>query len=103
MLYRLVEEADYKNTAELFASKKGDAKSIDTFIPKSESDFIEYAELISSKLRPFEVYSICYIISCGSLLLTLYTTQLAYLHAEKLSLYGIAQECDEIINDIPKS
>lgn len=51
---RLVEEADYKNTAELFASKKGDDKSIDTFIPKSESDFIEYAELISSKLRPFE-------------------------------------------------
>lgn len=51
---RLVEEADYKNTAELFASKKGDVKNIDTFIPKSESDFIEYAELISSKLRPFE-------------------------------------------------
>nr|XP_043634273.1 eukaryotic translation initiation factor 3 subunit J [Erigeron canadensis]XP_043634274.1 eukaryotic translation initiation factor 3 subunit J [Erigeron canadensis] len=51
---RLVEEADYKNTAELFASKKGDDKTIDNFIPKSESDFLEYAELISSKLRPFE-------------------------------------------------
>ncbi|XP_076892524.1 uncharacterized protein LOC143544272 [Bidens hawaiensis] len=51
---RLVEEADYKNTAELFASKKDDAKTIDTFIPKSENDFIEYAELISSKLRPYE-------------------------------------------------
>ncbi|XP_071736284.1 uncharacterized protein [Rutidosis leptorrhynchoides] len=51
---RLVEEADYKNTAELFASKKGDDKTIDNFIPKSESDFIEYAELISSKLRPYE-------------------------------------------------
>ncbi|XP_071709271.1 uncharacterized protein [Rutidosis leptorrhynchoides] len=52
---RLVEEADYKNTAELFASKKDDDnKTIDNFIPKSESDFIEYAELISSKLRPFE-------------------------------------------------
>ncbi|KAM0037959.1 putative eukaryotic translation initiation factor 3 subunit J [Helianthus anomalus] len=51
---RLVEEADYKNTAELFASKKGDDKTIDTFIPKSENDFLEYAELISNKLRPFE-------------------------------------------------
>lgn len=51
---RLVEEADYKNTAELFASKKVDDKTIDNFIPKSESDFIEYAELISSKLRPYE-------------------------------------------------
>ncbi|KAI3795070.1 hypothetical protein L1987_37714 [Smallanthus sonchifolius] len=51
---RLVEEADYKNTAELFASKKGDDKTIDNFIPKSENDFIEYAELISNKLRPFE-------------------------------------------------
>lgn len=54
--YRLVEEADYKNTAELFATKKGDGKTIDNFIPKSESDFMEYAELISNKLRPYEVY-----------------------------------------------
>lgn len=51
---RLVEEADYKNTTELFGSKKADDKTIDNFIPKSESDFIEYAELISSKLRPYE-------------------------------------------------
>lgn len=51
---RLVEEADYKNTAELFATKKGDGKTIDNFIPKSESDFMEYAELISNKLRPYE-------------------------------------------------
>ncbi|KAJ0463411.1 putative eukaryotic translation initiation factor 3 subunit J [Helianthus annuus] len=50
----LVEEADYKNTAELFASKQGDDKTIDTFIPKSENDFLEYAELISNKLRPIE-------------------------------------------------
>lgn len=55
-LYRLVEEADYKNTAELFASKKADDNNIDNFIPKSENDFLEYAELISNKLRPFEVY-----------------------------------------------
>ncbi|KAI7726933.1 hypothetical protein M8C21_013996 [Ambrosia artemisiifolia] len=51
---RLVEEADYKNTTELFASEKGDDKTIDNFIPKSENDFLEYAELISNKLRPFE-------------------------------------------------
>ncbi|KAI4321235.1 hypothetical protein MLD38_034641 [Melastoma candidum] len=50
---RLVEEADYKSTAELFA-KKGDERTLDNFIPKSESDFLEYAELLSYKLRPFE-------------------------------------------------
>ncbi|XP_020255574.1 eukaryotic translation initiation factor 3 subunit J-like isoform X1 [Asparagus officinalis] len=50
---RLVEEADYKATAELFA-KKGDEKSLDNFIPKSESDFLEYAELLSHKIRPYE-------------------------------------------------
>ncbi|KAF5809492.1 putative eukaryotic translation initiation factor 3 subunit J [Helianthus annuus] len=50
----LVEEADYKNTAELFASKKDDDKTIDNFIPKSESDFLQYAQLISNKFCPFE-------------------------------------------------
>ncbi|XP_068635128.1 uncharacterized protein [Aristolochia californica] len=50
---RLVEEADYKSTAELFA-KRGDEKSLDNFIPKSESDFLEYAELVSNKLLPYE-------------------------------------------------
>ncbi|XP_022760623.1 eukaryotic translation initiation factor 3 subunit J-like [Durio zibethinus] len=50
---RLVEEADYRSTTELFA-KKGDDKTLDNFIPKSESDFAEYAELISHKLRPYE-------------------------------------------------
>ncbi|GMI80144.1 hypothetical protein like AT1G66070 [Hibiscus trionum] len=50
---RLVEEADYKSTTELFV-KKGDDKTLDNFIPKSESDFLEYAELISHKLRPHE-------------------------------------------------
>ncbi|PRQ18965.1 putative eukaryotic translation initiation factor 3 subunit J [Rosa chinensis] len=49
---RLVEEADYKATKELFSTR--DEKNIDNFIPKSESDFLEYAELISHKLRPFE-------------------------------------------------
>ncbi|MCI03514.1 eukaryotic translation initiation factor 3 subunit J-like, partial [Trifolium medium] len=42
----LVEEADYKATKELFGGAN-DEKNIDTFIPKSESDFNEYAELIS--------------------------------------------------------
>ncbi|KAL5743497.1 hypothetical protein ACOSQ2_026613 [Xanthoceras sorbifolium] len=50
---RLVEEADYKATKELFG-KRVDEKSLDNFIPKSESDFLEYAELISHKLRPYE-------------------------------------------------
>ncbi|OEL21672.1 hypothetical protein BAE44_0017314 [Dichanthelium oligosanthes] len=51
---RLVEEADFKSTTELFAKKGGEEKSLDTFIPKSESDFAEYAELIANKLRPYE-------------------------------------------------
>ncbi|CAA0835986.1 Translation initiation factor eIF3 subunit [Striga hermonthica] len=50
---RLVEEADYKATTELF-SKKGDDKTLENFIPKTESDFAEYAELISHKIRPYE-------------------------------------------------
>ncbi|GMY24772.1 eukaryotic translation initiation factor 3 subunit J-like [Fagus crenata] len=50
---RLVEEADYKSTKELFG-KNGDEKTLDNFIPKSESDFLEYAELVSDKLRPYE-------------------------------------------------
>lgn len=50
---RLVEEADYKSTTELFA-KKGDEKTLENLIPKSENDFVEYAELISHKLRPYE-------------------------------------------------
>ncbi|XP_062152486.1 uncharacterized protein LOC133860869 [Alnus glutinosa] len=50
---RLVEEADYKSTQELFG-KRGDEKTLDNFFPKSESDFLEYAELISHKLRPHE-------------------------------------------------
>ncbi|KAI4352022.1 hypothetical protein L6164_006312 [Bauhinia variegata] len=50
---RLVEEADYKATKELF-SGRGDEKNLDNFIPTSESDFMEYAELVAHKLRPFE-------------------------------------------------
>ncbi|XP_006646806.1 eukaryotic translation initiation factor 3 subunit J-A-like [Oryza brachyantha] len=51
---RLVEEADFKSTTELFGKKDGSEKSLETFIPKSESDFAEYAELIANKLRPYE-------------------------------------------------
>ncbi|KAL3624942.1 hypothetical protein CASFOL_031610 [Castilleja foliolosa] len=50
---RLVEAADYKSTAELFG-KTGDENTLDNFIPKSESDFTEYAELVAHKLRPYE-------------------------------------------------
>lgn len=50
---RLVEEADYKSTAELFA-KTGSENTLENFIPKTESDFNEYAELIAHKLRPYE-------------------------------------------------
>ncbi|CAN7136514.1 unnamed protein product [Brassica rapa subsp. narinosa] len=52
-MQRLVEEADYQATAELFGAKT-EAKSVDIFIPKSESDFLEYAEMISRKLVPYE-------------------------------------------------
>ncbi|KAJ4788347.1 Eukaryotic translation initiation factor 3 subunit J [Rhynchospora pubera] len=51
---RLVEEADFKSAADLFGKKGNDEKTIDNFIPKSESDFLEYAELLSHKIRPFE-------------------------------------------------
>ena len=49
-----MEEADYKSTKELFG-ERGDEKTLDNFIPKSDTDFLEYAELVSQKLRPFEV------------------------------------------------
>ncbi|KAJ0234473.1 Eukaryotic translation initiation factor 3 30 kDa subunit [Hirschfeldia incana] len=52
-MQRLVEEADYQATAELFGAKT-EEKSVDIFIPKSESDFLEYAEMISRKLLPYE-------------------------------------------------
>ncbi|KAJ4909916.1 Translation initiation factor eIF3 subunit [Raphanus sativus] len=52
-MQRLVEEADYRATAELFGTK-GEEKKLDAFIPKSESDFLEYAEMISHRLRPYE-------------------------------------------------
>ncbi|KAI9092534.1 hypothetical protein K1719_027662 [Acacia pycnantha] len=50
---RWVEEAGYKSTKELFGNKS-DEKNLNNFIPKSESEFLQYAELISHKLYPFE-------------------------------------------------
>ncbi|KAJ7535448.1 hypothetical protein O6H91_12G034500 [Diphasiastrum complanatum] len=50
---RLVEEADYRVTTELFG-KSSSGQTLDEFIPKSEEDFLQYAELIGQKLRPFE-------------------------------------------------
>ncbi|KAM7250635.1 hypothetical protein ACFE04_022518 [Oxalis oulophora] len=52
-MFGLVEEANFKSTTRLFG-KKRDEKSLQLFIPKSESDFVEYAELISHKLCPYE-------------------------------------------------
>lgn len=52
-----MEEADYKSTTELF-KKRGDEKTLENFIPKSESDFLEYAELVSHKLLPYEVHNL---------------------------------------------
>ncbi|KAJ4903312.1 Translation initiation factor eIF3 subunit [Raphanus sativus] len=52
-MQRVVEEADYKATAELFGTK-GEKTKLDVFIPKSESDFLEYAEMISHRLKPYE-------------------------------------------------
>lgn len=61
-----MEEADYQSTAELFGVKSVE-KSPDMFIPKSESDFLDYAELISQRLVPFEVcYILFLLLSCLS-------------------------------------
>lgn len=53
---RLVEEADYQHTTELFGGKSSAGRSLEDFIPKSEMDFLEYAELLAQKIRPFEVH-----------------------------------------------
>jgi hypothetical protein len=62
---RLVEESDYQHTTELFGAQKssGGGRTLDNFIPKSEDDFLEYAELLAQKLRPFEVRLLQFIIT----------------------------------------
>lgn len=53
---RLVEESDFKATRELFGTeKKKEEKSIDTFIPKTEAEFEEFAELVADRVTPFNV------------------------------------------------
>lgn len=103
---RLVEEADYKATKELFGSKKGDDKNLENFIPKSESDFAEYAELVAFKLRPYEVFSffpfhlyIFCIKCCGVSDWSNFNSSIA----EKLPLYRSTKGSDEIIHDLFES
>jgi hypothetical protein len=45
--FRLVEEADYQATLELF----GGDKNLETFIPKTQKEFEEYARMIAHKVR----------------------------------------------------
>jgi hypothetical protein len=90
-LYRLVEEADFKSTTELFSKKGGDAKSLDTFIPKSESDFAEYAELIANKLRPYEVgltSALLFLIIETAFPFVVDLTFVGFVFTEKLPLHG---------------
>lgn len=100
-----MEEADYKSTTELFG-KRGDEKTLDNFIPKSESDFLEYAQLISHKIRPYDVCSAssspCMLYLFGQerfqagALLALFALLDA---SEKLPLLGSAQGSHETVDD----
>ncbi|GMQ04594.1 hypothetical protein CsSME_00049954 [Camellia sinensis var. sinensis] len=51
---RIADEGDPKSSEELF-TESGNEKSLDNLIPKSETDFLEYANLISQKLHQYEV------------------------------------------------
>ncbi|EFJ09892.1 hypothetical protein SELMODRAFT_129237, partial [Selaginella moellendorffii] len=50
---RLVEEADYQVTTELFG-KESRGRPFEGFLPKSEADFIEYADLVARELKNYE-------------------------------------------------
>ncbi|THG04104.1 hypothetical protein TEA_025426 [Camellia sinensis var. sinensis] len=50
----IADEGDPKSSEELF-TESGNEKSLDNLIPKSETDFLEYANLISQKLHQYEV------------------------------------------------
>lgn len=99
--HRLVEEADYRATAELFGVKDDD-KNLDMFIPKSESDFLEYAEMISHRIKPYEVCCILPYIPLFSLASIeahdVWKYSLVSV-AEKLSLYSAAQNNHETFID----
>ena len=89
-----MEEADYQATAELFGAKT-EAKSVDIFIPKSESDFLEYAEMISRKLVPYEVipYSLSrlsYLINNYQLLCTKIT--FAFFRRKAFTILGCSKQ-----------
>ncbi|CAL5324980.1 unnamed protein product [Camellia sinensis] len=49
----IADEGDPKSSEELF-TESGNEKSVDNLIPKSETDFLEYANLISQKLHQYE-------------------------------------------------
>eukprot|EP00245_Coleochaete_scutata_P002728 TRINITY_DN13780_c0_g1_i1.p1 TRINITY_DN13780_c0_g1~~TRINITY_DN13780_c0_g1_i1.p1 ORF type:complete len:229 (-),score=89.94 TRINITY_DN13780_c0_g1_i1:852-1538(-) len=53
-MQRIVEEADLASTKELFKSEGKESKSLDDFIPKSETDFIEYGRLVAAKITPYQ-------------------------------------------------
>ncbi|XP_028122254.1 uncharacterized protein LOC114319444 [Camellia sinensis] len=48
---RIADEGDPKSSEELFTESE---KSLDNLIPMSETDFLEYANLISQKLHQYE-------------------------------------------------
>ncbi|KAL7164842.1 hypothetical protein ACSBR2_040688 [Camellia fascicularis] len=50
---RIADEGDPKSSEELF-TESGNEKSLDNLIPKSETDFLEYANFISQKLHQYE-------------------------------------------------
>ncbi|KAF5955526.1 hypothetical protein HYC85_008382 [Camellia sinensis] len=52
----IADEGDPKSSEELF-TESGNEKSVDNLIPKSETDFLEYANLISQKLHQYEMCS----------------------------------------------
>ena len=58
-----MEESDFKATKELFGGKKQQGeKSIDDFIPKTEAEFEEFAELVAGKVTPFSVSEKCLLV-----------------------------------------
>jgi hypothetical protein len=57
VIFRLVEESDFRATKELFGGQNKEERSLEGFIPKTEADYLEYATLVASKVTPFQVCS----------------------------------------------
>ncbi|KAI8005055.1 hypothetical protein LOK49_LG08G00845 [Camellia lanceoleosa] len=55
-VFLIADEGDPKSSDELF-TESGNEKSLDNLIPKSETDFLEYANFISQKLHQYEMCS----------------------------------------------